>query len=199
MPRSPAILASSRPISAPRIEATMKPFLEIADLHAWYGESHVLHGVDGGSGGRGRQPARPQRRGAHQHAARHPGPRLPPAGLDPDRRTRDRKHGGPSDSAPRHRLLPGGTRHFRDTLGGREPGTAAAGRRGGMSVDEIYGIFPNLHERRTSPGTKLSGGEQQMLAIARILRTGAKLLLLDEISEGLAPSSFRSWRRPSVF
>lgn len=58
---------------------------------------------------------------------------------------------------------------------------------GGMSVDEIYGMFPNLYERRSSPGTRLSGGEQQMLAVGRILRTGAKCLLLDEISEGLAP------------
>ena len=58
---------------------------------------------------------------------------------------------------------------------------------GGMSVDEIYAMFPNLYERRSSPGTRLSGGEQQMLAVGRILRTGAKCLLLDEIPEGLAP------------
>jgi branched-chain amino acid transport system ATP-binding protein len=58
---------------------------------------------------------------------------------------------------------------------------------GGMSVEEIYRLFPNLHERRASQGTKLSGGEQQMLAIARVLRTGARIILLDEPTEGLAP------------
>jgi branched-chain amino acid transport system ATP-binding protein len=58
---------------------------------------------------------------------------------------------------------------------------------GGMSIDEIYGMFPNLAARRDTQGTRLSGGEQQMLAVARVLRTGAKILLLDEISEGLAP------------
>jgi branched-chain amino acid transport system ATP-binding protein len=162
--------------------------LRIAGLNAWYGESHILHGVDLtvsqgevvtllGRNGAGRTTTMRailgltgSRTGSIQVAgqetiklASHHIARLG-VGYCPEERGIFA-----SLSAQENLMLP--------------PAVAA----GGMSVDEIYAMFPNLKERAGSPGTRLSGGEQQMLAVARILRTGAQLLLLDEISEGLAP------------
>ena len=166
------------------------PALQIQGLQAWYGESHVLHGVDMvvqpgevvtllGRNGAGRTTTMRAimglvgaRKGSIQvngvetigmatHRIAHLG-----LGYCPEERGIFA-----SLSAEENLLLP-------PVLKGMGPG---------MSIDEIYAMFPNLAERRHSQGTRLSGGEQQMLAVARILRTGAKLLLLDEISEGLAP------------
>jgi branched-chain amino acid transport system ATP-binding protein len=170
----------------------MAELLSIAGLNAWYGESHVLHGIDLkvdqgecvtllGRNGSGRTTT--------MRAI---------MGLTGRRTGSIRIAGQESVGMPAHRIARLGVGYCPEERGifaslsceenlmlpPRLP-LAAAGA--GMSVDEIYRMFPNLKERRASPGMRLSGGEQQMLAVARILRTGANLLLLDEISEGLAP------------
>ncbi|HEV2560134.1 MAG TPA: ABC transporter ATP-binding protein [Microvirga sp.] len=166
----------------------MKPFLHIADLHAWYGESHVLHGVNV-TVNEGEVVSLLGRNGAGRTSTLRA-----ILGLVSRREGSIMVAGRETVAMAPHRIPRLGIGYCPEergifaTLSAEEnlelPPRVAEG---GMSIEEIYGIFPNLHERRTSPGTKLSGGEQQMLAIARILRTGAKLLLLDEISEGLAP------------
>jgi len=164
------------------------PLLDVRGLHAWYGESHILHGVDFdvragevvtllGRNGAGKTTTLKsvmgivtRRRGSVTFAGHEliglPSNRIARLGLAfcPEERGIFA-----SLNVEENLLLPPQVRP------------------GGLSVDAIYALFPNLKERRRSQGTKLSGGEQQMLAIGRILRTGARLLLLDEPTEGLAP------------
>jgi branched-chain amino acid transport system ATP-binding protein len=161
--------------------------LRVENLNAYYGESHVLHGVD---------------------CEVHAGEVVTLLGRNGAGRTTTLRallglvtrtgsvqiQGTESCALPPHRIARLGVgycpeeRGIYASLSTEEnlllPPQVAAG---GMSLEEIYDMFPNLAERRRSQGTHLSGGEQQMLALARILRSGAKLLLLDEISEGLAP------------
>ena len=164
------------------------PLLAVRDLHAWYGESHILHGVA--------FDVRPGevvtllgRNGAGKTTS-----------LKSIMGIVGRRRG--SVSFEGHELIARPSNHIA-RLGiafcPEERGIFASlnveenlmlppqVRAGGLSVEAIHALFPNLRERRGSQGTKLSGGEQQMLAIARILRTGARLLLLDEPTEGLAP------------
>jgi branched-chain amino acid transport system ATP-binding protein len=172
----------------PEAAVRQKELLRVADLNAWYGESHILHGMNFavaegevvtllGRNGVGKTTTLKaimgviaQRRGSVALG----GQEL--IGLASNQIARRGIAWCPEErgifaslSVEENLLLP--------------PVVLP----GGMSVDEVYAIFPNLAERRKSQGTKLSGGEQQMLAIGRILRTGAKLLLLDEPTEGLAP------------
>lgn len=166
------------------------PALEIKDLQAWYGESHVLHGVD--------MVVRPGevvtllgRNGAGRTTTLRA-----IMGLTGTRQGSIRINGVETIERPTHRIAHLGVGYCPEERGIFSSLSCEEnlllppqlkGTQGGMSVDEIYTMFPNLAERRHSQGTRLSGGEQQMLAVARILRTGARLLLLDEISEGLAP------------
>jgi len=164
-------------------------YLRLSDVHAFYGESHILHGVDLVVN-RGEVVSLLGRNGAGRTTTLKA-----ILGLV-GRRTGSVKIDGIEAIAfPPHRIARMGLGYCPEergifaSLSCEEnlllpPKVAASG---GMAIDEIYTMFPNLKERRASPGMRLSGGEQQMLAVARILRTGAKLLLLDEISEGLAP------------
>ncbi|WP_417276438.1 ABC transporter ATP-binding protein [Castellaniella sp.] len=167
------------------------PTLEISDLHAWYGESHVLHGVNMRV-----EPGQVVTLLGRNGAGRTTTLRAM-LGLTSKRTGSIRIQGTESIQMPTYRVAHLGIGYCPEergifaSLSCEEnlllPPTVGDTLGGGMSLAEIYDMFPNLLERRNSPGTRLSGGEQQMLAVARILRTGANLLLLDEISEGLAP------------
>ena len=162
--------------------------LRISDLHAFYGESHILHGIDL-LVRRGELVTLLGRNGAGRTTTLRAIMNLV------GRRTGSIMINGNETIASAAHLIPRlgvgycpEERGIFASLNVEEnlllPPTV---RSGGMDLDEIYEMFPNLYERRFSQGTRLSGGEQQMLAMARILRTGANLLLLDEITEGLAP------------
>lgn len=164
------------------------PFLQVDDLHGWYGESHVLHGVNFHVD-EGEVVTLLGRNGAGRTSTMRA-----IMGLIGSRKGSIKVRGTETAGMATHRIARLGLgycpeeRGIFSSLSAEEnlmlPPVLAEG---GMSVENIYAMFPNLKERASSPGTRLSGGEQQMLAVARILRTGARLLLLDEISEGLAP------------
>jgi branched-chain amino acid transport system ATP-binding protein len=166
------------------------PALEISGLQAWYGESHILHGVDLHVE-RGEVVTLLGRNGAGRTTTLRA-----IMGLTGRRTGSITLAGHETIGMPTHRIAHCGVGYCPEERGifsslsceenlllPPHVGDAA----NAMSLEEIYSMFPNLKERRMSQGTRLSGGEQQMLAVARILRTGANLLLLDEISEGLAP------------
>ncbi|HYY84811.1 MAG TPA: ABC transporter ATP-binding protein [Beijerinckiaceae bacterium] len=165
-----------------------EPLLSIRGLQAWYGESHVLHGVDL-EVRQGETVTLLGRNGAGKSTTLKS-----IMGVIRRRKGEIRLKGEDIGGLALHQVAYRGLGYVPEERGIFAsltvdenltlPPTVAPG---GFSTDEIYTLFPNLKERRSSQGTKLSGGEQQMLAIARILRTGASILLLDEPTEGLAP------------
>jgi branched-chain amino acid transport system ATP-binding protein len=168
----------------------MTSALEIRHLQAWYGESHILHDVNL-SVEQGEVVTLLGRNGAGRSTTLRA-----MMGLTGRREGSIKINSVESIHLPTYRIAHLGVgycpeeRAIFSSLSAEEnlllPPVVSKTEQG-MSVEEIYKMFPNLEERRDSQGTRLSGGEQQMLAVARILRTGARLLLLDEISEGLAP------------
>jgi len=168
----------------------MTPALQISGLQSWYGESHILHDVNLTV-----QPGEVMTLLGRNGAGRTTTLRAV-MGLTGARTGSIRINGTEAIGLPTHKIAHLGVGYCPEergifaSLSTEEnlmlPPQLANGA-AGMPVTDIYAMFPNLLERRHSQGTRLSGGEQQMLAVARILRTGARLLLLDEISEGLAP------------
>ena len=167
----------------------MAEVLRIQGLQAWYGESHVLHGVDMVVN-KGEVVTLLGRNGAGRTSTLKS-----VLGLVGKRTGSIKVNGVETVGMPTYRIAHLGIAYCPEERGIFSSLTVEENltlppelAKGGMSLDEIFEMFPNLRERRaTAQGTKLSGGEQQMLAMARILRTGANLLLLDEITEGLAP------------
>jgi branched-chain amino acid transport system ATP-binding protein len=162
--------------------------LRVTGLHAYYGDSHILHGVDF-KVDRGEVVILLGRNGAGRTTTLKAilglvGARSGSVTID----------GHEAIGLPPHKIARLGVGYCPEERGIYSSLTTDENlflpppvAPGGMSIDDIFAMFPNLKDRRGTQGTRLSGGEQQMLAVARILRTGAKLLLLDEISEGLAP------------
>ena len=171
------------PLASPPLE-----MLRINDLHAFYGESHILHGMDFRVN-RGELVTLLGRNGSGRTTTLKA-----ILGLTSRRTGSVMLNGRETVGMATHKIVHLGIGYCPEERGIFASLSAeenlmllpAVGS-GGFSVEELYAMFPNLEERRKSPGSKLSGGEQQMMAMARILRVGAKLLLLDEITEGLAP------------
>ena len=171
-----------------RMMSEATPLLSVRELNAWYGESHALHGIDLDVH-QGETVTLLGRNGVGKTTALRS-----IMGIIRKRSGTIAFDGRDMMRVPLHRTAHTGMGFVPEERGIFATLTVDENltlppiiAKGGMSTDEIYQLFPNLKERRNSAGTKLSGGEQQMLAIARILRTGAKLLLLDEPTEGLAP------------
>jgi branched-chain amino acid transport system ATP-binding protein len=165
-----------------------KLVLKLDNLQAWYGESHILHGVEL-SVEEGEVVTLLGRNGAGRTTTLRA-----IMGLVGSRSGSVQVNGVETSRLAPHRIARIGVGYCPEergifaSLSAEENMLLPPKLKGeAMQLDEIYAMFPNLKERASSPGTRLSGGEQQMLAVARILRTGARLLLLDEISEGLAP------------